>query len=161
MINGPRGTGVAWNTVTFALLASSEPKVAGRSWWQCLLVLGHLCRRMRVYVCVHLEWIITPLEASASAKWENRSACAFMRKTLSVGASTGFCVPTLLLLLSHLGALQHSHCGEKILIVLFRQSDSFCSWGSCHCNYCRLTQKPKNTLYNNKSMTCSKEKKRH
>ncbi len=81
MINGPRGTGVAWNTVTFALLASSEPKVAGRSWWQCLPVLGHLCRHMRVYVCVHLEWIITPLDASASAKWEDRSACAFMSKT--------------------------------------------------------------------------------
>lgn len=81
MINGPRGTGVARNTVTFALLASSEPKVAGRSWWQYLPVLGHLCRRMRVYVCVHLKWIITPLDASGSAKWEDRSACAFMSKT--------------------------------------------------------------------------------
>lgn len=143
MINGSCGTRVAWNTVTFALLASSEPKVAGRSWWQCLLVVGHLCRRMRVCVCVCSSGMDNcPLEASASAKWENRSACAFMRKILSVGASTGFCVRPLLLLLSHLGALQHSHCGEKILIVLFRQSDSFCSWGSCHCNYCRLTQKP-------------------
>lgn len=56
MINGPCGKRVAWNTVTFALLVSSVPKVAGSLSWQCLLVLGHLHR----CVCVHLEWLITP-----------------------------------------------------------------------------------------------------
>lgn len=115
---------------------------------------------MRVYVCDHLEWIITPREASASTKREDRSACAFIRKDI-----VGWCFNWLLHVSVAFVIITFGSCSTLTLqwenpYCPFMQSDSFCSWGSCHWNYCRLTQNPQKLLSITTNQWLAAERKR-